>query len=280
MGSEPRFSGRQLVLAILGTAVAVALVALVVVALVTDDDDDRDEAASPTGADTASEPTPTSGTEPPSSGTSRPPSSGTGAGRPPTSGTGTSRPPTSGTSEPPTTGTTQPVEEPVVLLESDGFANLELGEDGEVVVARLTSLFGEPDEDSGFIGGFDSPFGVCPDPVRGVRWGSLRVLLTESETSFAPAGPAHFFSYVDAGFLGGEPSGARTPEGIGVGSIVAELRSAYGDQVEVTDDEIFGPAFFISESTTEPDGLGRFGSLTGLGDDATVESIGVGACGE
>lgn len=190
---------------------------------------------------------------------------------------------TTTTTAPPTTTTASSVPPPAspVVLEPTGLSGLAFGEGSQPVVDELTRVLGPPDEDTGEVDALSSPFGVCPGTtVRGVRWGTLTALFTDGETSYAPAGPPHFFAWTESSFsaTGDEPPlGLRTAAGIGLGSTVADLRAAYGDDVEVAVDELTGAPAFRIESTAVVD---LFGSVTDVSDSGEVEVIEVPGCGE
>lgn len=134
----------------------------------------------------------------------------------------------------------------VLVLRGDGLDLVDFGQPAEVVHSALTALLGPPDEDSGWIEAGSSPFGVCPGTVvRGVRWETLQVLFTDGETEWASDIP-HFFSYVDSVFFeDATPLGFTTDREIGLGSTRAELEAAYGEEVEIFVDEVFGVLFRI-----------------------------------
>jgi hypothetical protein len=70
-----------------------------------------------------------------------------------------------------------------------------------------------------------------------------------------------------------------TGEGVSVGSTLAQLRSAYGDRVEVTEDETLGAVRFTVAGSRYQ--LALSGLLTGPAGTDTVRALYAGAyCGE
>ena len=158
-------------------------------------------------------------------------------------------------------------------MRQDGLGDAVFGAQADEVIDYIRSIAGPPTSDSGWADPF-SAFGVCPGTeVRGVTWGDLLVLF--SDDSAVASGRRHFFSYSYGPAFADTPRPAamRTPEGITVGSSLAELRSAYPTVVVTPGDEIFGPHFHVTDNLN--------GFLTGETDADIVESIvgGVG-CGE
>lgn len=159
-----------------------------------------------------------------------------------------------------------------LVLRSDSLGDARFGVEPASVIAYVESVLGPADDDSGWTDSF-SEFGTCPgNEVRGVRWGDL-LLLFGDESEFDD-GRRHFFHWQVGPTLGDTPvpSGMATDGGIGVGSTVAELTRVHPG-VEIFDDAVFGPGFEIER--------GLFGTLTEIGDDATVLTLfGGTSCGE
>lgn len=158
-------------------------------------------------------------------------------------------------------------------MRQDGLGDAAFGVNVEEVIDYISSIAGAPTSDSGWADPF-SAFGVCPGTeVRGVTWGDLLVLF--SDESLVASGRRHFFSYSYGPAFTDRPRPAamRTPEGITVGSSVAELRAAYPEVIVNPADDIFAAHFYVNDNFR--------GFLTGDTDADTVDSIigGVG-CGE
>lgn len=159
-----------------------------------------------------------------------------------------------------------------VSLRPDGLGVAAFGTEAAAAEAALVASLGPPDEDSGWVDAVTSPFGVCPGTqVRGLRWGPLQVLFTDE-------GATRVFTYVYASSLvkPGEPiaaaSGLQTPEGIGLGTALADLQAAYPSLSVTTD--LYGPTFLTAAG-------GLSGTLSAETADGFVTSlIGGVFCGE
>ena len=171
-----------------------------------------------------------------------------------------------------TTSTTVPPGAQLVLGQ-DRLGTAMFGVEPEAVISYVTAVLGPPTADSGWADP-NSAFGVCPGTeVRGVTWGDL--LLLFSDESGVASGRRHFFSYTLGPPFGASitPAGMATPEGIAVGSTVADLKSAFPGVYVYGGDDVFGPYFVVNENLT--------GFLTGDTDADTVQSvIGGVTCGE
>ena len=181
--------------------------------------------------------------------------------------------PTTSTTVPASTTTSSTVPAAASLvLRPDGLGDALFGADPDQVVAYVKAVLGAPTADSGWADPFSS-FGVCPGTeVRGVTWGDLTLLFSDS--SIVLEGRRHFFSYGYGPPFGAtvQPAGMRTAEGIGVGSTVGELRYTY-PAVQLFDADLYGPYFVLSDELT--------GFLTGTSDtDAILSFTGGIGCGE
>ncbi len=159
-----------------------------------------------------------------------------------------------------------------VALMPDGLGIVDLGAEPRTVIDRITREHGPPDEDTGYVPSF-SIFGTCPgERVRGVRWKSLLVLFTDGTTDFRSDGKRHFFSYRDQLFdIHGRPTrslGLMTAEGIGLGSTVEHLRTAYGDRLEISRRSLPG---LVDRWTVQVEAGSLGGTLSG--ETATVQAI-------
>jgi len=167
---------------------------------------------------------------------------------------------------PPTSAASEAVD---MVVTPSGVGQRSFGDDAEAVIAYVTAVLGDPDEDTGWTDPF-SEFGTCSGTkARAVVWGGLQLIFSDdSGGEYAPTGAEQLIGYS----LRAGPVTVETTTGIGPGSTVAELRKAHPD-AEVFEDDVFG-----AQATTD-DGLWII--LTGTADDATVESIlGGQGCGE
>lgn len=174
---------------------------------------------------------------------------------------------------PVTTATTTTV--PLLHLSPDGVGIARFGDSPDEALEAVTGLLGPADEDSGWIPSI-SDFGICPGTeVRVVRWAGLRFFFSDGPTNFADD-TRHFFYYSQSPVADTDALDLRTPDGIGLGSTVAQLRAAYGGDVAISSTVRFGPVFSLEGS--EPGLIS--GSLSGIGDNDVVTLVGGGfGCG-
>lgn len=163
-----------------------------------------------------------------------------------------------------------------LALTATGIGAQRFGLAAEVVIDALTQELGAPSEDR-VETAFSSSYGVCPgEQVRIVEWGGFVVLFTDGDTLFASGGTSLTFFDWRLRDLGAATPPLQTPEGIDLGDTTADVRSAYGSAVEVSDDDFMGPSFQVGVA---PDQLR--GSLTSVNDDGTVVGLAAGSsCGE
>jgi hypothetical protein len=122
-----------------------------------------------------------------------------------------------------------------------GIGDVMFDTDAGAAIQSLTTTFGTPTTDSGWVVAGSSRFGACPgQQVRGVRWGQLQTLFSDE------GGTQHFFTYTYG--LGNREAGPelRTDVGVGLGSTVAQVQAAYPD-AQVGSDPARG-AFFTDEA--------------------------------
>jgi len=189
-----------------------------------------------------------------------------------------------------TTSTSEVVDLTVELTDEGiqaGATWVPFGSDDDDTTAALTAILGTPSDDTGWLNSLTDgwqQFGACPSPrVRGVSWGegsdiSLQVLFTDGDTDFWIGGVEHFFTFYYSDTS--EPTRLITPEGIGVGSSLGQLKAAY-DPAEIEIDEaFFDPAIgFWSYDIQSWTGL--WGFATGQTDAHVITSLNGGrGCGE
>lgn len=200
--------------------------------------------------------------------------------------------PTAATATPPTPADTGPPATPAptppaatagpLVAGPEGLGAVQLGQPAADAIAALRARRGPADADSGWQRADNSPFGVCPGAtagarVRGLRWGRVRLLVSDADTRFGAAGDPHVFAYHVTSFEGSGP-GPRTAAGIGLGASVRELRDAYPGRVTIRPADEINPDRFAVDFG----GRGELtGSLTGTGPQETVTFLSAGqACGE
>ncbi len=249
-GSDPHRPSTGVRMALVAALVVIALVLVLVAAACGGGDDEGDDG---TGATTSAEET----AAPTSAPTSAPTFGGAAT-----------------TATPSTTDAGGEDGHPEVPLRADGLGVTAFGDVPEYTVAALTAELGEPTRDtteSAF-----SSFGTCPGTtLRAVEWGGLAVLITDGNTAFGIEGGPHFFAYL---YRSDDSLDLVTPEGIGLGSTVAELRAAYDEALRVNaEQDLYGPSFQVG--AYGPGGI--YGFLDGTDDASAVTEIAAGQpCGE
>ena len=206
-----------------------------------------------------------------------------------TAPTTTSAPPATTTTVAPSTTTTG--SDTTVQLTDEGiYAGstwVYFGYDDDDTVAAVSDVLGSPSEDSGWLDSLTDgweQFGVCPSPrVRGVSWGedgyvAFQLMFTDGDTDFRTGGVEHFYSFHH--YDTSEPSGLTTPEGIGIGSTLGDLRSVYGSESIVIEEDFFDPSLGFW-SYDQRDWTVLWGFATGTSEADTITSMNGGrACGE
>ena len=160
-----------------------------------------------------------------------------------------------------------------LVLRETGLGDAVFGADPDEVIAYVRAILGAPTADSGWADPL-STFGVCPGTeVRGVTWGDLTLLFTDE--SIVTSGRQHFFTYTYGPAFSAsiDPDGLTTPNGITVGSSVADLKAAFPGIVVYPGDDIVDASFYVNDNLT--------GFLTGTSDTDAIETIFGGVpCGE
>jgi hypothetical protein len=172
----------------------------------------------------------------------------------------------------PTTTTAESAPLAALVLAADGLGDLQLGVGPDVAVADISALFGEPDHDSAWIPSQPNIYGSCPgETMRAIGWGSLvAIFIDDGEGDLG----GWFFTYTygydyseNTGGVDPRDLGLTTAEGIGLGSTVASLRTAFPDGLTVGGDEELDVWYFTAETA------GLRGLLTGASETATVTLI-------
>ncbi len=270
--------------------VIAVLVAGAFVALMVLRGDDRPIAPPPTVVTTTAAPSSPTSVPPADTSTTQPPAVDASTTSVPPVDTSTTQPPAvdaSTTSVPPAdTSTTQPpavdtstTQPPVVdaststvphlgsvTLSGVGFtldATTEterlwaFGDDGEVALADLVTVMGQPIGDPGW-----EADDLCTTPeVRRLGWGGLEVVLSRVDVG----GPTLLAQW----YLTGQDSEATslwTLERIGIGSTVADLRAAHGDQITLERPSDRDPVGWFDTEPLLGDGVrGAVGNTSDVG---------------
>jgi hypothetical protein len=181
---------------------------------------------------------------------------------------------TTSTTEPATLPPTvyEPPAEPLPLVEAlrlgeGGVGSFRFGDDAEEVIAGLTELLGQDDDDTDW-GPPATPFGACPaNEARALRWGWLIAFFTD--TSPFGDGRRHFSGWrygfgVDEQSL--YPEGLQLGIGIAPGDTLAVVKGAHPGAVEVVPATTTTPARFQV-------GTSYGGTIDGAGDDAVITTL-------
>lgn len=152
------------------------------------------------------------------------------------------------------------------------------GYDDDDAVTHISGVLGAPSKDTGWIGPVGD-YGVCLGPkMRAVEWGSLVTLYTNGDTDFWFGGVEHFYGFYYTDIT--DPPDLRTPQGIGIGSSLGQLKAAYDSAKIVIDEAFFDPSvgFWSYDLHTW---TGLWGYATGQTDADAITSINGGqGCGE
>ena len=151
-----------------------------------------------------------------------------------------------------------------LVLSAEGIGSAAFGADPDTVVSYISSLLGEPTNDTGWIDPLS--VGACPGTeIRFVDWGTLSLVF--GDASQVAESRRHFFAYYygSAGEVGGAPAGLVTDAGITTGSRVVDVKAAYPGVTLNPEDDFTSPFFYVSDNMR--------GYLTGLDDDSTVTVI-------
>ena len=140
------------------------------------------------------------------------------------------------TSTAPTT-TTAPLTKDQIVLAADGVGAIKFGNNSANTIRLFMDALGQPEKNTPL------PAGTACGATRRLHWANFQVLVNEV-TSASGAGKPGF-----AGWFLGPPTAApldlKTEKGITVGSTVAQLKAAYGDDVTVAGRGEEGPGFTI-----------------------------------
>ena len=178
---------------------------------------------------------------------------------------------------PVTAATTSTLADPLaaLALNPTGVGDVVFGTGVDETVSQLGAVLGSPTEDTGWTPSFET----CPGTeARVVRWTSLQAFFTNGATDWAPEGTPHFFHFGQSTLAGGGVLiDLTTSTGIGINSTLGDLAAAYGDQVRIVDDPVFGPFWEV-----DVPGAGvLWGTAGAMGDNGMIDSINGGSgCGE
>ena len=148
-------------------------------------------------------------------------------------------------------------------LDAGGLGTVDFLADPENSIIHITASLGDPDFDSALVDGYQF-YGICPaERIRILQWGNLEVAF-----AYPPDEGPYFFQWRVPARDGAGSVSPTTPQGIGLGSTVAELQAAYGDAVTVGFDVDF-QFWFFNLANTAFYGEGLSGAVSG-GDPTDV----------
>ena len=153
------------------------------------------------------------------------------------------------TTVPPTTTIPPPLGVDELILTPSALGQAQMGADPDQVVSYLSAILGAPTNDTGWV--TPESFVACEGTtVRRVEWGALGVMF--GDESDVTSGRTHLmsYSYGLVGQLDAEPQGLLTAEGIGLGSSVDQLLTAYPTAtIDEGDPAVdIPPSFYVSDS--------------------------------
>jgi hypothetical protein len=181
---------------------------------------------------------------------------------------------------PPTPSSTSPASDEAAILQPDGIGEVHFGDPIADALAWFEERFGSPDEIRSAhdpdLWGYLSDGPDLDGRIRIVTWDQLQVVFLDRSGTVAP--DALPFAAWTLGWGEGEGPALVTPQGIGLGSTLANLERAYGDALTVPE-EPGGPcAISWVFAVGAPPGpfQGTFGEQPQTS-DAEVATIGAGA---
>ncbi len=156
-------------------------------------------------------------------------------------------------------------------LANDGIGDARFGAEPGEVIAYISGVVGEQNEDSGWV---DAISRTCAGTaIRFVRWGDLTLLFGD-ESSVA-SGPRHFFAWEfgPAAEIEPAPAGLATPEGISIRSSVVDIGRAYPTATLFEGDELATASAHIDDNL--------FAFITDTKDSGVITAmLGGQGCGE
>lgn len=155
---------------------------------------------------------------------------------------------TTTTTVPSTTTIPPPLGVDELVLTPTALGQARMGTDPDQVVSYVSAILGSPTSDTGWV--TPESFVACEGTtVRRVEWGALGVMF--GDESAVASGRTHLmsYSYGLVGRLDAEPQGLLTAEGLGLGSSVDQLLTAYPNAlIDEGDPEVdIPPSFYVSD---------------------------------
>jgi hypothetical protein len=127
-----------------------------------------------------------------------------------------------------------------VRLQVDGLGRVSFGAPADAAVSTLRDALGPPEADTTVNGDMPNGLGGPRTTSRTVRWGQLAVSFVDwSGSPYRSDGTLHMVHWL----VTGENSGGRvfaTPEGVRIGTGLAEIRQAFGSSLVIERDDCVG----------------------------------------
>jgi len=156
-----------------------------------------------------------------------------------------------------------------VALRADGLGLALFGAPADGAVRALRDALGQPDADSTVVADMPDGLGGPRTTLRSVRWGQLTVSFVDwTGSPYRSDGTLHLVRWL----VSGANSGGRvfsTPEGIHIGTLLTDIRQAYGSSLVVENDDCVG-AWQIRVGASS---LGLVGRLDSSPDSANARLV-------
>ena len=127
-----------------------------------------------------------------------------------------------------------------VRLLADGLGTVSFGAPADAAATALRNALGVPESDTTVVADMPDGLGGPRTTLRTLRWGQLAVSFVDwTGSPYRSDGTLHLVRWL----VSGQTNNGReyaTPEGIRIGSSVAQLREAYGSSMVVERDDCVG----------------------------------------
>lgn len=157
---------------------------------------------------------------------------------------------------------------PVRLL-ADGLGSVSFGAPANAAVSNLRDALGPPDADTTVVGDMPNGLGGPRTTLRTVRWGQLAVSFVDwSGSPYRSDGTLHMVHWLVSAEYSAN-SVFATPEGVRIGTGLAQIRETFGSSLVIERDDCVG-AWQIRVGTSS---LGLVGRLDGRADNANARLV-------
>jgi hypothetical protein len=122
-------------------------------------------------------------------------------------------------------------------LRASGIGSIAFGTPADAAVRDLTTALGKADDDSTVVANMPDGLGGPQTTLRTVRWGKLSVSFIDWKGSpFRADGTLHFVRWIATG-AAADVRNLTTPEGVKVGTSVADLKRIHDSSLVIARDE-------------------------------------------